>query len=141
MGTVGLSSTVLTVQTLYGFWKKLSIVPQVTSAQGKNTLRGQCWFAMVRNPVIATDYPVPWRDDASLYKGLEVSLDLMVAMSRAEFPTMFGGKFMLKGVMSALFPTSASDYAIMWHFMINPGEFSTLAVNSTARPLRQEKLR
>jgi hypothetical protein len=128
MGTVGLSSTVLTVQTDRD-WRKFSVVPQVSSAQGKNTWRGQCWFGMVCNPFIAVGYPVPWRDDASLYKGLEVSLELMVAMSRAEFPTTFGGKFMLKGIMSALFPTASSDHAIIWHFMINTGEFSTLAVN------------
>ena len=122
MGTVGLSSTTLTVQTILNDWKELSIEPHVTSAQGENDMTGQCWFGMVCNPVIAVGYPIPERDDVSQDKGLEVSLDLMVAMSRADFPTIFGDAFILKGVISALVATAKSEDAIMWHFMINTGK-------------------
>jgi hypothetical protein len=124
MGTVGLSSTTLTVEAVAKDCKefKFRIEPHVTSAHGENTWHGQCWFAMVCDPVIATGYPVPKRDAASQDKGLEVSLDLMVAMSRADFPTIFGDAFILKGVISALVITARSEDAIMWHFMINTGE-------------------
>jgi hypothetical protein len=76
---------------------------------------------MVLNPIICSGYPVPKRDDASETSGLEVSLDLMVAMSRACFPTTFGTAFILKGPVSALVATAHTETAIMWHFVINSG--------------------
>jgi hypothetical protein len=76
---------------------------------------------MVRNPIISSGYPVPRRDDALKTSGLEVSLDLMVAMSRAWFPTTFDTAFLLKGVVSALVATAHTETAIMWHFVINSG--------------------
>lgn len=85
------------------------------------SLDGQCWFNMVKNPVIASGYPIPKpkREDVSTQQGLEVSLGLMAALSRADWVTNFGSKLLLKGSISALVPIAEVGVSIVWHFLIN----------------------
>ena len=74
---------------------------------------------MVNNPVIASGYPIPKREDTSKQHGLEVSLGLMVALSHADWVTNFGSKLLLKGTVSALVPIAEVGMSIVWHFLIN----------------------
>lgn len=76
---------------------------------------------MVKNPVIASGYPIPKpkREDVSTQQGLEVSLGLMAALSRADWVTNFGSKLLLKGSISALVPIAEVGVSIVWHFLIN----------------------
>lgn len=83
------------------------------------SLDGQCWFKMVNNPVIASGYPIPKREDTSKQRGLEVSLGLMAALSHADWATNFGSKLLLKGTISALVPIAEVGMSIVWHFLIN----------------------
>lgn len=78
-------------------------------------------MAMVNNPVIATGYPVPNRDDMLHQHGLEISLGLMVALSRADWATTFGNVLLLKGTISALVAVSQDGNAILWHFVVKQG--------------------
>lgn len=78
---------------------------------------GTCWIASVYNPVIALGYPVPPRTDSLHEKGLEASLDLIVALSRAHWATSFNGKFFLKGSTSALVPSWESTSIVVWHII------------------------
>ena len=82
-------------------------------------LDGQCWFNMVNNPVIASGYPIPKREDSSRQQGLEVSLGLMAALSHADWVTSYGTKLLLKGTISALVPIAEVGMSIVWHFLIN----------------------
>lgn len=119
---VGTGSPVLEIiKSEPGRAATLAVTIDVTPDTHTSSKMGQCWTAMVRNPIISSGYPVPRRDDALKTSGLEVSLDLMVAMSRAWFPTTFDTAFLLKGVVSALVATAHTETAIMWHFVINSG--------------------
>lgn len=106
--------------------------PQLASLTGQPTptgfsgsvindpsLDGQCWFNMVNNPVIASGYPIPKREDTSQQKGLEVSLGLVATLSHADWVTNFGSKLLLKGAISALVPIAEVGMSIVWHFLIN----------------------
>jgi hypothetical protein len=83
------------------------------------SLDGQCWFNMVNNPVIASGYPIPKREDSSQQQGLEVSLGLMATLSHADWVTNFGSKLLLKGTISALVPIAEVGMSVVWHFLIN----------------------
>lgn len=83
------------------------------------SLDGQCWFNMVNNPVIASGYPIPKREDPSQQHGLEVSLGLMAALSHADWVTNIGSKLLLKGTISTLVPIAEVGMSIVWHFIIN----------------------
>lgn len=88
------------------------------------SMDGQCWFDMVNNPVIASGYPIPKREDPSRQQGLEVSLGLMAALSHADWVTNFGSKLLLKGSISALVPITEVGMSIVWHFLINANQES-----------------
>jgi hypothetical protein len=74
---------------------------------------------MVLNPVIALGYPVPKRDNALRGKGLELSISLMITLSRASRLSTFDDTIILKGVITALVPVTYTDSVIVWHFLIN----------------------
>ena len=78
---------------------------------------GSCWFGMLRNPVVATGYPIPQRSNHVHKKGLEVSIDMLVALSGANWATVFRGKFLFMGLRSALVPVWESESYIVWHFL------------------------
>ena len=91
---------------------------------------GSCWFGMLRNPVIVMGYPIPQRSDDVHQKGLEVSIDMLVALSGANWATMFRGKFLFMGLRSALVPVWESESSIVWHF---------LSTDSTDCPMTYDK--
>jgi hypothetical protein len=78
---------------------------------------GSCWLAMLGNSVIASGYPIPTRADGGNQKGLECSIGVLVGLSQANWATNFQGKFMLKGLRSALVPVGEDDSSIVWHFL------------------------
>lgn len=96
-------------------------VEDLSNAQYSSSINGECWRAMVRNPVIALGYPVPKREERMQGSGLEVSLDLMVALSRADWATTFGGTLLLMGITSALVAKRAVGKSIVWHLLVNKG--------------------
>jgi hypothetical protein len=79
--------------------------------------KGSCWLAMLGNSVIASGYPIPMRADGGNQKGLEASIGVLVALSQANWATNFQGKFMLKGLRSALVPVGEDESSITWHFL------------------------
>jgi hypothetical protein len=117
---------------------KLPGQPTPTDFSGSVTndpsLDGQCWFNMVNNPVIASGYPIPKREDPSQQQGLEVSLGLMAALSHADWVTNFGSKLLLKGTISALVPIAEVGMSIVWHFLINASMSTVLTPVAWIRP-------
>ena len=83
--------------------------------------QASCWLGMVRNPVIAQGYPVPRRDEINPEKGLEAALDILVALSHADWATSFGPSFVIKGALSALVPVLKIGSSLVWHFLLNAG--------------------
>jgi hypothetical protein len=118
--TIGLSSLRSSMDETRPL-RRLILKSNVSHAQHGNTTQGQCWTDMVRNPVIALGYPVPKRDNALRGKGLELSISLMITLSRASRLSTFDDTIVLKGVITALVPVSYTDSAIVWHFLINKG--------------------
>jgi tetratricopeptide (TPR) repeat protein len=88
-------------------------IPSATSLSDD----GVCWLGMVRNPVLAYGYPIPSRDDKPHQKGLEASTGVLVALSCANWGTMYQGKFLFKGLRSALVPVWESPASVAWHFL------------------------
>ncbi|KXJ88857.1 hypothetical protein Micbo1qcDRAFT_166306, partial [Microdochium bolleyi] len=82
--------------------------------------KGQCWHALFRNPVIVDGFPTSRRQ--ALDTGLEVTLELMAALTDASRVNIFRGIPMIKGFSSLLFPTQQSTDAIMWHLVCNQNE-------------------
>jgi hypothetical protein len=93
------------------------------------SLNGQCWFSMV-NPVIASGYSIPKREDSSQQQGLEVSLELMATLSHADWATNFRSKLPLKGTISVIGTSAEVGISIVWHFLIN----ASMSTVSLCRP-------
>ena len=102
---------------------QLLMIPTINTVQRNEKEQDDlCWTGMVRNPAIARGYPIPLRNDPGRQKGLELSLDLMVALSRANWATTFDDKFVLKGIKTALVPVMIQSTWIVWHFLMDSDE-------------------
>lgn len=124
---VGISSPVIEViENEPGSAATLSVTALIIPDTRTVTQKGQCWTAMVQNPVLASGYPVPKRDREPPESGLEVCMGLMIKLSRADWSTTFGDTLLLKGIISALVAVRDTGEAIMWHFLINQGEFDVM---------------
>lgn len=77
-----------------------------------------CWYQLFRNPVIACGFPVP--DKANEEKGLEMSLELMAALSGARFAIDFEGGLVMKGLSVLLLPVKQSSDVVQWHMISTP---------------------
>jgi hypothetical protein len=73
---------------------------------------------MFRNPVIAFGYPVPAREHEKEV-GLEVSISMLSALSRATWATVFGGVTVLKGWCTMATVAAKVGKSVIWHFVAN----------------------
>ena len=73
-----------------------------------------CWFPLFTNAVIAHGFPIAPR--ANNEKGLDISFDVMIALSGVQYSATFEGGTILKGFSSMLYPTVSYDGSIQWHF-------------------------
>ena len=78
---------------------------------------GQCWHDLFANPVIAFGFPIPQRDQVQ--PGLDIPLDMMVALVRAQSISTFRSKVFIKGFSAMLVPTKQSGNLIIWHLLYN----------------------
>lgn len=113
-----------------------SDVTQIEDARSK----GQCWFDMVYNPVVAFGYPVPRRTEPEVMESLEIPLSLMIALSRADWLTVLDDTVILKGVISALAPVITTRQAVVWHFSMNEGRLFHEVGNAVAGHFHRELL-
>ncbi|KAH8688668.1 hypothetical protein GQ44DRAFT_696068 [Phaeosphaeriaceae sp. PMI808] len=81
------------------------------------TMNGQCWRHLFRNPVVVNGYPIPWRPQRNT--GLEIPLRLMVALAQARHVTTFDGKLFIKGFCTMLIPTKHVGDMVIWHMLVN----------------------
>ena len=77
-----------------------------------------CWFPLFLNPVIAFGFPIRERHNEEV--GLELPIEMMVALGRTRHAIDFDGGLLLKGPSSAFVPTRRYEESIQWHFLHLP---------------------
>lgn len=78
---------------------------------------GQCWHNMFRNPVVVKGYPIQRK--SKLNTGLEIPLNMMAGLARAQRANNFNGKLFIKGFSTMLIPTRHSGGLLFWHLLYN----------------------
>lgn len=74
-----------------------------------------CWHSLFNNPVIARGFPVPERLNNEL--GLEMTIEMMAALSGARYAIDFDGGLVMKGLSVLLIPIKQKDDVIQWHLI------------------------
>ncbi|KAK7990856.1 hypothetical protein PG990_015136 [Apiospora arundinis] len=83
--------------------------------KASGSTKGQCWHRLFSRPVVANGFPIPRRPRPNT--GLEMSLPLIAALSRARYVNSFRSKTVLKGFSTMLVPTGISEGVVYWHMM------------------------
>ncbi|KAL8366316.1 hypothetical protein RB595_004877 [Gaeumannomyces hyphopodioides] len=78
---------------------------------------GQCWHDMFRNPVIVRGYPISRR--TATQTGLEMPLNIMARMVKADHVMPFSSTWYLKGFSSMLALTESRNDVLLWHHIYN----------------------
>jgi hypothetical protein len=81
------------------------------------TSNGQCWHNMFRNPVVVRGYPTSRKSEPNA--GLEIPLNMMAGLARAQRANVFNGKLAIKGFSAMLVPTKRSGDLLIWHLLYN----------------------
>ena len=79
---------------------------------------GRCWLDMFRNAVIVGGYPISRR--AAVRAGVEMPLNMMARMVRADHVTPFGSTWFVKGFSSMLVLTGCREEVLLWHHIYDP---------------------
>ncbi|KAF2969785.1 hypothetical protein GQX73_g3778 [Xylaria multiplex] len=83
-----------------------------SSAKNPN---GQCWSYLFSDPIIAGGFPILHREE--LDTGLEMPLELMVALTGTRYLDIFDSKIFIKGFNTMLVPAKHSEDLIVWHLL------------------------
>lgn len=78
---------------------------------------GSCWLDSFRNPVVVEGYPIPRRSRAG--SGLEVSIDIMASLVKANYLVDFCRRTFLKGFSTMLAVTEIVGSTVFWHLFYN----------------------
>ncbi|RYO94041.1 hypothetical protein DL766_004096 [Monosporascus sp. MC13-8B] len=76
---------------------------------------GRCWHNMFMNPVIVKGYPIPPRTESGT--GIEIPLNIMAGLARAQRVDRFNGDIFIKGFSTMLVPTKLSGDMLLWHLI------------------------
>jgi len=77
-----------------------------------------CWYPLFSNPIIANGFPIPERANDEL--GLEIPMEIMVALGGARYAMEFEGGVVIKGFSAAFIPTKRTEDIIQWHLIRAP---------------------
>lgn len=88
------------------------------SGKASQHSKGQCWHALFGKPVIVEGFPIPRRPEADT--GLEISLEMMAALTGARSVEIFNSKVFIKGFSAMLVPTKRLHNTVVWHLVHNP---------------------
>ena len=80
---------------------------------------GQCWQSLFHNPSIVLGYPIACRPTLESGLGLEIPLDILIALADASSITSFNDKALIKGYSTMLIPVRQVDNMIIWHLLYN----------------------
>ncbi|KAJ8133149.1 hypothetical protein O1611_g470 [Lasiodiplodia mahajangana] len=76
---------------------------------------GHCWSHLFSNPVLAQGFPILRRSEK--YTGLEMPLDLMVALTGTKYLNTFNSNLFIKGFNTMLVPVKKSEDSLIWHLL------------------------
>ncbi|KAF5987863.1 nucleoside phosphorylase [Fusarium coicis] len=76
---------------------------------------GHCWHGIFRNPVLVKGFPILPRLERNT--GLEIPLNLMAGLARADRVDQFNGKVYIKGFSTMLVPTKQFKEVVYWHLI------------------------
>lgn len=81
---------------------------------------GQCWKQLFRNPVIVDGYPLLKRieEDDHIIPGLELPLEIIIALAGARSVSCYDGQLMIKGFSKLLVPTMLEGRCLVWHLLV-----------------------
>lgn len=74
-----------------------------------------CWYPLFVNPVIAQGFPTAPRKHHEA--GLEIPIEMMMALGGARYAVDFEGGLLLKGLSSMFVPTKRYEESIQWHLI------------------------
>ncbi|KAF5607433.1 Pfs domain-containing protein [Fusarium pseudoanthophilum] len=76
---------------------------------------GHCWHGIFRNPVVVNGFPIlpKWERNT----GLEMPLNIMAELARADRVDQFNDKVYIKGFSTMLVPTRQFKEVIYWHLI------------------------
>lgn len=80
-------------------------------------LAGSCWHKLFRTCEITAGYPIPSRQLSQ--PGLDIPLDMMADLIRAERVTQFGLNLIIMGFSSLLYATGYQNGIMTWHLVRN----------------------
>lgn len=78
---------------------------------------GFCWLGLFEHVVIAKGFPILLRETG--LGGLELSMELMSALTGATYLVNFGNRTFIKGFSTMLAVTGITDSIVLWHFLHN----------------------
>lgn len=79
---------------------------------------GTCWHKMFKSAVVVDGFPRKERKNNEA--GLDLSLEMMIALGAAPYATEWDGTLVLKGFSTMFVATQHHEESIVWHFMSNP---------------------
>ena len=83
----------------------------------EETLPGECWRRMFRNPVLVAGFPILTKHEPGI--GLEMSLATIAVLAGSERATMFNEKVFIKGFSTMLIATKLTHDILIWHYYYN----------------------
>ncbi|KAK0703026.1 hypothetical protein B0T26DRAFT_488346 [Lasiosphaeria miniovina] len=89
----------------------------LSTENGPGFATGDCWQGLVKNPVIAKGFPVPFRPKG--IPGLDIPLEAMGLLVGAPCVTAFQNRAVMKGFNAAIVPIAESGSIIHWHLVLN----------------------
>jgi hypothetical protein len=90
---------------------------QPLGQSGSSDAPGNCWPDAFRNPVVVGGFPIPRRSLAG--SGLEISIDILISLTTANYLVNFCQRTFLKGFSTMLAVTKVVGSTVFWHFFYN----------------------
>ncbi|KAF5560177.1 nucleoside phosphorylase [Fusarium napiforme] len=76
---------------------------------------GHCWHGIFRNPVVVNGFPILPKLERNT--GLEMPLNIMAGLARADRVDQFNDKVYIKGFSTMLVPTKQVKEVVYWHLI------------------------
>ncbi|KAF5642474.1 nucleoside phosphorylase [Fusarium tjaetaba] len=76
---------------------------------------GHCWHGIFRNPVVVNGFPILPKLERNT--GLEMPLNIMAGLARADRVDQFDDKVYIKGFSTMLVPTKQVKEVVYWHLI------------------------
>lgn len=96
----------------------MELTAEVAPANFKSSDQGCCWRSLFRSPLLVQGYPVARRSDQST-SGMEMSLDIIVALTRIQRITLFKDNLFWKGFCTMLVAVKEVNDVVLWHVISN----------------------